>query len=255
MPPRPPRTGRAGPQTSSAVACLPFKPDLVRAVFRDVTSLHVSRAAAWTAASATRTVLTEIIDAAGAAAAEKSGKRLIPEDLIAAIDRNVEVEVGSSWYLYSPTFHGLLGEMRDAEGVLVSLRERRGTRTPSGVAGAHRFEPAVRRLLGKRGVRAVPALVRDLDGIASVFLTDLARDAAEVVRRGGAERFGSVTLTVPAPARQPEDPPLVVSARRGDGRTVGADDVVVAVRQQLFGALRQRALTEAAETTRHTSTG
>ncbi|SED82332.1 hypothetical protein SAMN05216483_4626 [Streptomyces sp. 2131.1] len=223
MTPRPPRAGRGGPQPSSAVAGLPCKPHLVRAVFRDVTSLHVSRVAAWTAASVTRTVLTEVIDAAGAAAAEKCRKRLIPEDLISAIDRNVEVEVGSGWYLYSPAFHGLLGELRNAEGVLVSLRERRGTRTPSGVAGAHRFEPGVRRLLGSRGVRAVPALVRDLDGIASVFLTDLARDAAEVVPR--------------------------------DGRTVGADDVVVAVGQQLFGALRQRALTEAAETTRHTSAG
>ncbi|NED13356.1 hypothetical protein G3I33_17920 [Streptomyces sp. SID9124] len=201
----------------------PFKPDLVRAVFRDVTSLQISRTAARTAASVTRTVLTEIIDAAGAAAAEEARKRLIPEDLIAAIDRNVEVEVGSGWYLYSPTFHGLLGEVRNAEGVLVSLRERRGTRTPSGVAGAHRFEPGVRRLLGSRGVRAVPALVRDLDGIASVFLTDLARDAAGVVR--------------------------------GGGRTVGGNDVVTAVGRQLFGALRQRALTEAAETTRHTSAG
>ncbi|WP_203593660.1 hypothetical protein [Streptomyces sp. SID9124] len=223
MTPRPPRAERVGPQTTSAVAGPPFKPDLVRAVFRDVTSLQISRTAARTAASVTRTVLTEIIDAAGAAAAEEARKRLIPEDLIAAIDRNVEVEVGSGWYLYSPTFHGLLGEVRNAEGVLVSLRERRGTRTPSGVAGAHRFEPGVRRLLGSRGVRAVPALVRDLDGIASVFLTDLARDAAGVVR--------------------------------GGGRTVGGNDVVTAVGRQLFGALRQRALTEAAETTRHTSAG
>ncbi|MEU5824219.1 hypothetical protein [Streptomyces sp. NPDC047803] len=223
MTPRPSRDGRGGPQSSSAVAGAPFKPDLVRAVFRDVTSSHVSRAAAWTAASVTRTVLTEIIDAAEAAAAGKSRKRLIPEDLIAAIDRNVEVEVGSGWYLYSPAFHGLLGEVRTAEGVLVSLRERRGTRTPSGVAGAHRFEPGVRRLLASRGVRAVPALVRDLDGIASVFLTDLARDAAGVVP--------------------------------GGGRTVGADDVVAAVTRHLSGALGQRAVTEAAETARHTSTG
>lgn len=41
------------------------------------------------------------------------------------------------------------------------------------------------RLLGSRGVRAVPAMIRDLDGIASVFLTALAGDAAKVVREGG----------------------------------------------------------------------
>ncbi|MEU5227275.1 hypothetical protein AB0G55_32405 [Streptomyces toyocaensis] len=32
-------------------------------------------------------------------------------------------------------------------------------------------------------------MVRDLDGIASVFLTDLARDAAMVVREGGERRL------------------------------------------------------------------
>ncbi|MDH6229139.1 hypothetical protein [Streptomyces sp. MJP52] len=251
-------TGRSGPPPASVVTDLPFKPQLVRAVFRDVTSLHVSRPAAWAAASVTRTVLTEIIDGARSAAAEEARKRLTPKDLISAIDRNVEVEVGSAWYLHSPTFHGLMGELRNADGALVSLRERRGTRTPSGVAGAHRFEAGVRRLLGSRGVRAVPAMVRDLDGIASVFLTDLARDAARVVREGGVKRFGTVGLVVPgepAPALAPplEDSLLALSTRRGDGRTVGGDDVLAAVTMQLFGDLRQRAIAEAAEMTRNTS--
>ncbi|WP_326787791.1 hypothetical protein [Streptomyces sp. NBC_00151] len=250
------RAERSGPQTASVVTELPFKPQLVKAVFRDVTSLHVSRPAAWAAASVTRTVLTEIIDGARSAAAEKARTRLIPKDLISAIDRNVEVEVGSAWYLHSPTFHGLMGELRNADGSLVSLRERRGARTPSGVAGAHRFESGVRRLLGSRGVRAVPAMVRDLDGIASVFLTALARDAAKVVREGGAKRFGTVSLVVPgepAPAPLLKDPLLALSTCRGDGRTVGGDDVLTAVTMQLFGDLRQRAITEAAEMTRNTS--
>jgi histone H3/H4 len=238
------------------VTDLPFKSQLVKAVFRDVTSLHVSRPAVWAAASVTRTVLTEIIDGARSAAAEEARKRLIPKDLISAIDRNVEVEVGSEWYLHSPTFHGLMGEVRNADGVLVSLRERRGARTPSGVAGAHRFEVGVRRLLGSRGVRAVPAMVRDLDGIASVFLTALARDAAMIVREGGVKRFGAVSLVVPvepAPAPPLKGPLLALSTRRGDRRTVGGDDVLAAVTMQLFGDLRQRAIVEAAEMTRNTS--
>ncbi|CAM5279477.1 putative protein OS=Streptomyces pilosus OX=28893 GN=GCM10010280_60070 PE=4 SV=1 [Streptomyces pilosus] len=246
---------RSGPQTVSIVTGLPFKPQLVKAVFRDVTSCAVSRPAAWAAASVTRTVLTEIIDGARSAAAEETRKRLTPKDLIAAIDRNVEVEVGSAWYLHSPTFHGLMGEVRNADGALLSLRERRGARTPSGVAGAHRFEAGVRRLLGSRGVRAVPAMVRDLDGIASVFLTALARDAAKVVREGGVKRFGSVSLMVPGepiPAPPLKDPLFALSTRRGDGRTVGRDDVLAAVTMQLFGDLRQRAITEAAELTRDT---
>ncbi|MET7453473.1 hypothetical protein ABZT03_16580 [Streptomyces sp. NPDC005574] len=252
------RTERSGPQTASVVTDLPFKPQLVKAVFRDVTSLHISRPAAWAAASVTLTLLTEIIDGAKNAAVEEARTRLIPKDLISAIDRNIEVEVGSAWYLHSPTFHGLMGEVRNADGALVSLRERRGARTPSGVAGAHRFEAGVRRLLGSRGVRAVPAMVRDLDGIASVFLTALARDAAKVVREGGVKRFGTVSPVVPgepAPAPAPllKDPLLALSTRRGDGRTVGADDVLAAVTMQLFGDLRQRAITEAAEMARNTS--
>ncbi|MET9252701.1 hypothetical protein [Streptomyces sp. NPDC003717] len=235
------------------VTDLPFKPGLVKAVFRDVTSFPVSRPAAWAAASVTRTVLTEIIDVARSAAAEEGRKRLTTRDLISAIDRNVEVEVGTAWYLYSPTFHGVLGEVRDADGALVSLRERRGARTPSGVAGAHRFEPGVRRLLGSRGVRAVPAMVRDLDGIASVFLTDLARGAAQVVREGGVKLFGTVALVVPgelAPAPPLKDPFPALSTRRGGGRTVGGDDVLAAAAMQLFGGLRERALTEAVAMTR-----
>ncbi|MGI5484943.1 hypothetical protein [Streptomyces lavendofoliae] len=254
---QPLRTERSGPQTASVVTDLPFKPQLVKAVFRDVTPLHVSRPAAWAAASVTRTVLTEILDGARSAAAEETRKRLTPKDLISAIDRNIEVNVGSAWYLHSPTFHGLLGEVRNADGALVSLRERRGARTPSGVAGAHRFEAGVKRLLGSRGARAVPAMVRDLDGIASVFLTALARDAAQVVREGGVKRFGMVSLVVPgepAPAPPPlNDTFLALSTRRGDGRTVGRDDVLAAVTMQLFGDLRQRAITEAAEMTRNTS--
>ncbi|MFJ3164350.1 hypothetical protein [Streptomyces kanasensis] len=254
---QPLRTECSGPQTASVVTDLPFKPQLVKAVFRDVTSLHVSRPATWAAASVTRTVLTEIIDAARSAAAEEARKRLTTKDLISAIDRNVEVVgVGSSWYLHSPTFHGLMGEVRNADGALVSLRERRGARTPSGVAGAHRFEAGVRMLLGSRGVRAVPAMVRDLDGIASVFLTALTRDAAMVVREGGVKRFGTVSLGVPgqpAPAPLLKDPLLALSTRRGDGRTVGGDDVLAAVTMQLFGDLRHRAITEAAEVTRNTS--
>ncbi|MGA5559241.1 hypothetical protein [Streptomyces lavendulocolor] len=254
---QPLRAERSGPRTASVVTDLPFKPQLVKAVFRDVTSLHVSRPAAWAAASVTRTVLTEIIDGARSAAAEEVRKRLIPKDLISAIDRSIEVNVGSAWFLYSPTFHGLLGEVRNADGALVSLREQRGTRTPSGVAGAHRFEAGVRRLLGSLGVRAVPAMVRDLDGIASVFLTALARDAAQVVREGGVKRFGMVSLVVPgepAPAPPPlNDTLLALSTRRGDRRTVGGDDVLAAVTMQLFGDLRQRAITEAAEMTRTTS--
>lgn len=256
MPIHPLRAERSGPQTASAVAGLPFKPQLVRAVFRDRSSLHVSRSAVWAAASVTRTVLTEIIDGARSAAAEEARKRLLPKDLISAIDRNVEVEVGAEWYLHSPTFYGLLGEVRNADGALVSLRERRGARTPSGVAGAHRFEAWVRRLLGSRGARAVPAMVRDLDGIASVFMTDLARDAAMVVREGGVKRFGTVSLVVPgepAPAPLLKDPLLALSTRRGDKRTVDRDDVLAAATMQLFGDLRQRALTEEAEMTRNTA--
>ncbi|MFF7677640.1 hypothetical protein [Actinacidiphila glaucinigra] len=250
------RTERGGPQTASNVADLPFKPQLVKAVFRDVTSLHVSRPAARAAASVTRTVLAAIIDAARRAAAEEARKRLIPKDLISAIDRNVEVEVGSAWYLHSPTFHGLMGELRNADGALVSLRERRGARTPTGVAGAHRFEAGVGRLLGSRGVRAVPAMIRDLDGIASVFLTALAGDAAKVVREGGVKRFGTVSPMVPGePAAGPpfRDPLLALSTRRGDRRTVDEKDVLAAVTMQLFGDLGQRAITEAAEMGRNTS--
>ncbi|WP_328863058.1 hypothetical protein [Streptomyces sp. NBC_00306] len=225
-------------------------------MFRDVTSLHVSRPAAWAAASVTRTVLTEIIDGARRAAAEEDRKRLVPRDLISAIDRNVEVEVGSTWYLHSPTFHGLMGEVYDAKGVLVPLRQRRGSRKPSGVAGAHRFEAGVRKLLRSRGMTAVPAMVRDLNGIASVFLTDLAGDAAMVVREGGVKRFGTVALVIPGePAPPPplKDPLLALSTRCGDRRTIGRDDVLAAVTMHLFGKLRQRALTEAREAARNAS--
>jgi histone H3/H4 len=237
----------------------PFAPSLVKAVFRDVTPMHVSRSAAWAAASVTRTVLTQIIDGARRAAAEQARKKLIPADLLSAIDRNVELEVGTTWYTHSPTFHGLTGVLHDAEGVIVPLRQRRGSRKPSAVAGAHRFRAGVRKLLRSRGATAVPAMVRDLDGIASVFLTDLARDAAMVVREGGVRRFGTVTLAMPGePAPSPflTDSHRALPTRRGDGRTIGRDDVLAATRVQLFGGdLRQRALTEAGEATPSTSAG
>ncbi|MEW2289218.1 hypothetical protein [Streptomyces sp. NPDC047841] len=252
----PARPGRSGPASVSVTDVSPFKPSLVKAVFRDVTSMHVSRSAAWAAASVTRTVLTEIIDGARRAAAEQARKKLVPGDLLSAIDRNVELEVGSTWYDHSPTFRGLTGVVYDAEGAVAPSRGRSGPRRPSAVAGAHRFEAGVRKLLRSRGATAVPALVRDLDGIASAFLTDLARDAAMVVREGGVRRSGTVTLVMPG---EPAPPPLrkdslpARPAHRGDGRTIGRDDVLAATTIQLFGGgLRQRALTEARGATRNT---
>ncbi|GGX10391.1 hypothetical protein GCM10010297_34970 [Streptomyces malachitofuscus] len=210
--------------------------------------MHVSRPALGVAASVTRTVLTEIIDGARAAAAEEGRGKLVPRDLISAIDRNVEVEVGAQWYVHSPTFRGLTGVVYDADGVVVPPRQRNGARNPSGVDGAHRFEAGVKRLLRSRGTTAVPAMVRDLNGIASVFLTDLARDAAMVVREGGVKRFGTVSLGTPGhPDSFLKDPLLALSNRRGDWRTIGRDDVLAATTMQLFGDLRKQALAEACE--------
>ncbi|MEU6554807.1 hypothetical protein ABZ915_31705 [Streptomyces sp. NPDC046915] len=246
---QPARPERRGPETASIMDVPPFKPSLVKAVFRDVTPMHVSRSAAWAAAAVTRTVLTEIIEGARRAAAEEARKKLIPGDLLSAIDRNVELEVGHKWYDHSPTFRGLTGVLYDAEGVIVPSRKRGRSRRPSAVVGAHRFEAGVKKLLRSQGATAVPAMVRDLDGIASVFLTDLARDAAMVVREGGVKRFGTVTLVMsdePAPPPFPEDSLRAPSARRGDGRTIGRDDILAATTMQLFGGnLRQRALTSA----------
>ncbi|MGW4600700.1 hypothetical protein ACWEOA_36285 [Streptomyces sp. NPDC004457] len=246
---QPARPERGGPRTAPVVDVPPFTPSLVKAVFRDVTSMHVSRSAAWAAASVTRTVLTEIIGGARRAAAEQARKKLVPGDLLSAIDRNVELEVGSTWYDHSPTFRGLTGVLYDAEGVVVPSRGRDRPRRPSAVVGAHRFEAGVRKLLRSQGVTAVPAMVRDLDGIASVFLTDLARDAAMVVREGGVQRSGTVTLVTPgepAPPPFPKDAHGARSVRRGDGRTIGRDDVLAATTVQLPGGdLRRRALTEA----------
>ncbi|MEV5611266.1 hypothetical protein [Streptomyces sp. NPDC052225] len=219
---------------------MPFNSSLVKAVFREVTPLHVSRSAAWAAASVTGTVLREIIGGARKAAADQARTKLIPGDLLTAIDRNVELEVGTQWYGHSPTFRGLTG---------VPAGRRGRARRPSAVAGAHRFESGVKKLLRGQGVTAVPVLVRDLDGIASVFLTGLARDAAMVVREGGIQRFGTVTLE--APGEPAVLPPLearlrALSTRTGDGRTVDTDDVLAAATMQLFGGgLRQRALAEA----------
>ncbi|WP_330294234.1 hypothetical protein [Streptomyces sp. NBC_00503] len=254
---QPARPERSGPKTTSVMDVSPFKPSLVKAVFRDETPMHVSRSAAWAAASVTRTVLTEIINGARRAAAEEARKKLIPGDLIAAISRNVELEVADAWYHHSPTFHGLTGVVYDAEGVIVPSPKRSRSRKPSAVVGAHRFEAGVRKLLRSQGTAAVPALVRDLDGIASVFLTDLARDAAMVVREGGIQRFGTVTLVMssePVPPSFLKDSLRVQPARRGDGRTIGRDDILAATTIQLFGGnLRQRALTEAREATQNAS--
>ncbi|PKW12151.1 hypothetical protein SAMN05428944_0608 [Streptomyces sp. 1222.5] len=250
---QPARPESSGPETASVMDVSPFKPSLVKAVFRDVTPMHLSRSAAWAAASVTRTVLKEIIDGARSAAAEQARKKLIPGDLLSAIERNVELEVGVEWYDHSPTFQGLTGVLYDAEGVIVPSRKRSRSRKPSAVVGAHRFEAGVRKLLRSQGTTAVPALVRDLDGIASVFLTDLARDAARVVREGGVRRVGTVTLVMsgePAPPPSLKDSFRAPAARREDGRTIGRDDVLAATTIQLFGGnLRQRALTEAREAT------
>ncbi|MGW2089275.1 hypothetical protein [Streptomyces sp. NPDC001880] len=255
---QPARPERSSPETASLREVSPFKPSLVKAVFRNVTPMHVSRSATWAASSVTRTVLTEIIDGARRAAAEQARKKLIPGDLISAIDQNVEVEVGATWYEHSPTFKCLTGVVRDAGGVVVVPPRRSRSRKPSAVVGAHRFESGVKRLLRSRGVTAVPAMVRDLDGIASVFLTDLARDAAMVVREGGVKRFGSVTLVTPGePATLPplDDCLQVLSVRSGDRRTIGRDDVLAATTMQLFGDIRQQALAEAREATPNTSAG
>ncbi|MFZ4151608.1 hypothetical protein [Streptomyces pseudogriseolus] len=227
----------------------PFSPTAVKAAFRDVTWMHVSRPAVRAAATVTRTLLTEIIEGARAAAAEEGITRLQPSHLVTAIDRNVEVDVANEWYAYSPTFRALDGNARSAAVPSRSGSARR--RKSSAVVGAHRFEPGVRALLRSHQVRAVPAMVRELNGIANVFVTRLARDAAMVVREGGVRRFGSVTLLMPgepAPAPSPPSEELLraASAREGDRRTIGTGDVLDATTMQLFGStIRQRALTEA----------
>ncbi|MFJ4467637.1 hypothetical protein ACIP2X_09195 [Streptomyces sp. NPDC089424] len=244
---------RKGFETDLSLYVSPFKPSLVKAVFRDVTPLHVSRSAAWASASVTRTVLTAIIDGARRAAAAEARTKLIPGDLLSAIDRDAELEVGDKWYVHSPTFKGLTGVLYDAEGVVVPSRKRSRSRKPSAVVGAHRFEAGVKRLLRSQGATAVPAMVRDLDGIASVFLTDLARDAAMVVREGGVQGFGTGTVVMSGEAVPPpvfKDSLRALSARMGDRRTIGRDDILAATTIQLFGRdLRQRALTEAREAT------
>ncbi|MEU5287238.1 hypothetical protein AB0G97_25010 [Streptomyces sp. NPDC020755] len=239
----------SGPETAAAMDVTPFKPSLVRVVFRTVTPMHISRQAAWAAASVTRTVLAEIIDGARGAAAHEARKKLLPRDLLSAIDRNVELEVGVKWYDHSPTFHGLTGVLYDADGAMVAAGKRSRSRRPSALVGAHRFEAGVKKILRSQGATATPAMVRDLDGIASTFLTDLARDAATIVREGAGNRFGTVTL---AESDESAPPPLLMdplrtpSARRGDTRTIGRDAVLAAATVQLFGCnLRQRALTEA----------
>ncbi len=92
----------------------PFSPTVVKAAFRDVTWMHVSRPAVRAAASVTRTLLTEIIEGARAAAAEEGITKLRPRHLVTAIDRNVEVDVAHEWYAYSPTFRALDGGVQSA---------------------------------------------------------------------------------------------------------------------------------------------
>ncbi|MFI6874655.1 hypothetical protein ACIBL6_14550 [Streptomyces sp. NPDC050400] len=248
---QPVRPERRGPETASTTDVSPFNPSLVKAVFRDVTSMHVTKSAAWAAASVTGTVLREIIAGARTVAAEETRRKLLPRDLLSAIGRNVELEVGDKWYGHSPTFKGLTGDLYDAEGVLVPRRRRSRSRKPSAVVGAHRFEAGVKKLLRGQGVTAVPVMVRDLDGIASVFLTRLAQDAAMVVREGGIKRFGSVSLGLPEEAVSPpslDDSVRALSVRSGDRRTIGSNDVLAAATMQLFGGnLRQRALADARE--------
>ncbi len=227
----------------------PFSPTVVKAAFRDVTWMHVSRPAVRAAASVTRTLLTEIIEGARAAAAEEGITRLQPRHLVTAIDRNVEVDVANEWYAYSPAFRALDGHAQGAAAPSRSGSARR--RKSSAVVGAHRFEPGVSALLRSHQVRAVPAMVRELNGIACVFVTGLARGAAMVVREGGVQRFGSVISTMPgepAPAASPspEEPLRAASAREGDRRTIGTGDVLDATTIQLSGSnIRRRALTEA----------
>ncbi|MFI2780693.1 hypothetical protein [Streptomyces sp. ALB3] len=255
MPVQPTRPERT-PAPASGIDVLPFTLSLVKTVFRDVTAMHVSRSAACAAASVVRTVLTEIVDGCRKAAAEQARTKLLPVDLVSSLDRNVEVTVGHKWYDHSPTFKGLNGVTYDAEGVIVRAPRRSQSRKPSAMVGAHRFEAEVKKLLRSQGVTAVPALVRDLDGLASNFLTDLARDAVMVVREGGVKRYGTVTLVLPGePTPTPflkESIPVLYS-RRGDARTVGRDDILAATTIQLFGSIRRQALTEADEATQNTS--
>ncbi|NEB54917.1 hypothetical protein G3I48_21975 [Streptomyces griseus] len=252
------RTGRTGTESPPALDVPPFKLSLVRAVFKEVTSMHLSRPAAQAAASVTRTVLTEIIDGARRSAAREARKKLLPRDLLAALDRNVELEVGIGWYDHSPTFRGLTGGPYDADGAPVTSPERSRSRKPSALAGAHRFASGVRRILRSRGATATPVLLRDLDGIASTFLTDLARDATRAARGSAPTRFGTVTLVAsgePTPPPPLMDPPRPPSARGGDRRTIRKDDVLTAATFQLFGGnLRHQALTEAHRATETTST-
>ncbi|EDY42798.2 hypothetical protein [Streptomyces sp. SPB074] len=206
----------------------PFPSALVRTVFAEVTPLHLARPAARAAAAVARTVLTEIIDGAREAAVAESRAKLVPRDFVSAIGRDISLEVGAEWYLWTPTFRDLLGVMHDADGSVITPRMRRGSGKPTGVDGAHRFEAGIRRLLRSRGARAVPAMVRDLDGVTSVFLTDLARSAATVVREGGITRFGAVSLGAPA-----GPPPVGGAAARAlatrtyNRRTIGCQDILV----------------------------
>ncbi|MGA5444793.1 hypothetical protein ACPCKW_35655 [Streptomyces griseoincarnatus] len=84
----------------------PFNPAVVKATFSDMTWIHVSRPAVRVAASVTRTLLTGIIQGAKTAAAEERCTVLQPRHLVAAIDRNVEVDVANEWYDHSRRLSG-----------------------------------------------------------------------------------------------------------------------------------------------------
>ncbi|MGV9875021.1 hypothetical protein ACWDUG_20175 [Streptomyces cellulosae] len=226
-----------------------FNPTVVKAAFKDVTWMHVSQSAVRVATSVTGTLLTEIIEGARAAAAEEGLTVLQPRHLVTAIDRNVEVDVANEWYDHSPTFRALTGDV-ESPAAQPGMSGRAHRRRPSAVTHAHRFEPGVKRLLRSQGVRAVPSMVRELVGVASVFMMRLARSAAMVVRDGGIRRYGTVILTMPGeplPPSSQENPLRGAPPREGERRTVGGNDVLDATKIELFGDIRQRALTEARE--------
>ncbi|WP_436965594.1 hypothetical protein [Streptomyces sp. SudanB148_2056] len=159
----------------------PFKPAVVKATFSHVTWMHVPRPAVRVAASVTRTLLTGIIQGAKATAADERCTVIQPRHLVAAIHRNVEVDVSDEWYDHSPAFRALTG---DAKGAAVRSggggRARR--RTPSAMAGAHRFEPAVRRPAAACRARSGSAMPSSPCPVRTVKYPHLLDDRPEVRR-------------------------------------------------------------------------
>ncbi|MFC8034968.1 hypothetical protein ACFUVU_19450 [Streptomyces griseoincarnatus] len=159
----------------------PFNPAVVKATFSDVKWMHVSRPVVRDAASVTRTLLTAIIQGAKTAAAEERCTVLQPRLLVTAVDRNVEVDLADEWYDHSPAFRALTG---DAKGAAVRSggggRARR--RTPSAMAGAHRFEPAVRRPAAACRARSGSAMPSSPCPVRTVKYPHLLDDRPEVRR-------------------------------------------------------------------------